>query len=95
MHCDVLFMSVPALSRGKCFHPSSAAAQLKRAFMDSAELRVLLIDHSKFARRAIHRICDLTDFDVVVVDAGIDPEENRRLDDAGVNVLVADEEVHA
>ena len=31
-------MSVPALSRGKCFHPSSAAAQLKLAFIDSAEL---------------------------------------------------------
>lgn len=90
VHCDVLFMSVPALSRGKCFHPSSTAAQLKRAFMDSAELRVLLIDHSKFVRRAIHRICDLTDFDVVVVDAGIDRDEHRRLETAGVNVLVAE-----
>ncbi|MHA0289770.1 DeoR/GlpR family DNA-binding transcription regulator [Mycobacterium sp. C3-094] len=89
VHYDVLFMSVPALSRGRCFHPSSAAAQLKRAFMDGAELRVLLVDHTKFARRAIHRVCDLTDFDVVVVDAGIDPDEHRRLADAGVNVLVA------
>lgn len=36
MHYDVLFMSVPAVSRGMCFHPSSPAADLKRAFMDSA-----------------------------------------------------------
>ncbi|WP_185975886.1 DeoR/GlpR family DNA-binding transcription regulator [Mycolicibacterium sp. 018/SC-01/001] len=90
VHYDVLFMSVPALSRGMCFHPSGAAAELKRAFMDSAELRVLLIDHTKFARRAIHRICDLTDFDVVVVDSGIDAAEHRRLEDCGVDVVVAD-----
>ena len=82
MHYDVVFMSVPAVSRGMCFHPSSAAAELKRAMMAGAEIRVLLIDHTKFARRAMHRICDLADFDVVVVDAGIDDEERRRLDDS-------------
>ncbi|RZT24815.1 DeoR family transcriptional regulator [Mycobacterium sp. BK558] len=90
MHYDVLFMSVPAVSRGMCFHPSSAAAELKRAFMESAELCVLLIDHTKVARRAIHRICDLVVFDAVVVDGGIDPEELQRLEDGGANVVVAD-----
>lgn len=90
MHYDVLFMSVPAVSRGMCFHPSSAAAELKRAFMESAELCVLLIDHTKVARRAIHRICDLVAFDAVVVDAGIDPEERRRLEDGGANVVIAE-----
>ena len=90
MHYDVLFMSVPAVSRGMCFHPSSPAAELKRAFMESAELCVLLIDHSKVARRAIHRICDLVVFDAVVVDAGIDPEERQRLEDGGANVVIAE-----
>jgi DeoR/GlpR family transcriptional regulator of sugar metabolism len=90
MHYDVLFMSVPAVSRGMCFHPSSAAADLKRAFMDSAELRVLMIDHTKVARRAIHRVCDLVDFDAVVVDDGLDAEELRRLEDTGANVIVTE-----
>jgi DeoR/GlpR family transcriptional regulator of sugar metabolism len=90
MHYDVLFMSVPAVSRGMCFHPSSAAADLKRAFMESAELRVLMIDHTKVARRAIHRVCDLVDFDVVVIDNGIGDDELRRLEDTGANVVVAE-----
>lgn len=90
MHYDVLFMSVPAVSRGMCFHPSSAAAELKRAFLDSAELRVLLIDHTKVARRAIHRICDLEAFDAVVVDAGIDDDERQRLVDDGANLVLAE-----
>ena len=89
MHYDVLFMSVPAVSRGMCFHPSSAAADLKRAFIDSAELRVLLIDHTKLARRAIHRICDLDQFDVVVVDDGLEPDAAEQLEEGGANVVVA------
>jgi DeoR/GlpR family transcriptional regulator of sugar metabolism len=89
MHYDVVFMSVPAVSRGMCFHPSSAAADLKRAFMASAELSVLLIDHTKVARRAIHRICDLADFDVVVVDEGLGSDEVQRLRDGGADVVVA------
>ncbi|BDX30931.1 DeoR family transcriptional regulator [Mycobacterium antarcticum] len=89
MHYDVLFMSVTAVSRGMCFHPSSAASELKRAFMASAELCVLLIDHTKVTRRAIHRICDLEEFDAVVVDDGLDAAEVQRLEDSGVNVIVA------
>ncbi|MGY1703919.1 DeoR/GlpR family DNA-binding transcription regulator [Geodermatophilus sp. SYSU D00697] len=89
VHYDVLFMSVPAVTRGTCFHPSSAAADLKRAFMGSAELRVLLVDHTKTARRAVHRICALADFDAVVVDSGLDESEVEQLRASGANVVVA------
>jgi DeoR/GlpR family transcriptional regulator of sugar metabolism len=89
VHYDVLFMSVPAVTRGSCFHPSSAAADLKRAFMSSAELRVLLVDHTKTERRAVHRICALADFDAVVVDSGLEESEVERLRTSGANVVVA------
>lgn len=89
VHYDVLFMSVPAVTRGHCFHPSSAAADVKRAFMSSAELRVLLVDHTKTERRAVHRICALADFDAVVVDSGLDESEVERLVDSGAHVVVA------
>ncbi|WP_458316879.1 DeoR/GlpR family DNA-binding transcription regulator [Mycolicibacterium brisbanense] len=89
VHYDVLFMSVTAISRGMCFHPSSAAAELKRAFMDSAELRVLVVDHTKMQRRAMHRICQLHDFDAVVIDDGLDPAEIEQLDQWCTNLVVA------
>ena len=89
VHYDVLFASVPAISRGLCFHPSDAAAELKRAFMASAELSVLLIDHTKVTRRAMHRICNLEDFDAVVVDDGLSPDGIQELEDSGANVIVA------
>jgi DeoR/GlpR family transcriptional regulator of sugar metabolism len=89
IHYDVLFMSVTAMSRGMCFHPSGAAAELKRAFMDSAELRVLVVDHTKMQRRAMHRICALQDFDAVVIDDGISAQDREQLDEWCTNLVVA------
>ncbi len=89
VHVDVVFLSVPAVARGACFHPSSEAADVKRAFLAGAELRVLLVDHTKFARRAVHRIAPLTDFDVVVVDEGLRLEDRDALRAQDVDVVVA------
>ena len=47
--------------------PTSSAPSWK-----APSCSVLLVDHTKFTRRAIHRICDLEDFDAVVVDDGLD-----------------------
>ncbi len=91
LHYDVVFMSVTAVSDGACFHPSRATADLKRAFLGSAELRVLLADHTKFTRRAVHRIGNLTEFDVVVVDAETDPADLDAVRAAGVDLVVAQE----
>jgi DeoR/GlpR family transcriptional regulator of sugar metabolism len=44
----------------------------KRAMMTSAERRILLVDHTKFGRVALHKLAPLQDFDLVVVDSGID-----------------------
>lgn len=89
LHYDVVFMSVTAISRGMCFHPSSAAAELKRAFMDSAEVRVLLVDHTKMRRRAMHRICGLDDFDAVVIDDSLDDEDMEQLQERCSHLVVA------
>jgi DeoR/GlpR family transcriptional regulator of sugar metabolism len=89
LHCDVAFMSVPAVARAMCFHSSRSEAETKRAFMASAELCVLMVDHHKLTRRAVHRVSSLLDFDAVVVDAGIDEEELHALREDGVQVVVA------
>ena len=89
LHYDVVFMSVTAVADGACYHPSRATADLKRAFLRSAELRVLLADHTKFTRRAVHRIGALADFDAVVVDAATDPADLDAVRAAGVELVVA------
>jgi DeoR/GlpR family transcriptional regulator of sugar metabolism len=89
LRADVLFMSTTAVTRGACYHQSPDTVLVKRALMASATRRVLLIDHTKFAKQAIHRLAPLTDFDLVIIDRGTDPREVEAMRDQGVAVHVA------
>jgi DeoR/GlpR family transcriptional regulator of sugar metabolism len=91
LRADVLFMSTTAVSHGACYHQSPDTVMVKRALMASATRRVLLIDHTKFAKQAIHRLAPLTDFDLVLIDRGTDPRDVEVLRDQGVSVHVAGE----
>lgn len=89
LHYDVVFMSVPAVAAGTCFHASRSTADVKVAFMASAELRVLMVDSTKFRRRAVHRIASLRDFDVIVTDDRLRPDELDELRAGGAEVILA------
>ena len=89
LRADVLFLSTTAVADGVTFQPEPEVAMLKQAMMRSAARRILLIDHRKIGRVALHRLAPLRDFDLVVVDAGIDDERLRQLREAGAQVVVA------
>ncbi|MGA8113888.1 MAG: DeoR/GlpR family DNA-binding transcription regulator [Actinocatenispora sp.] len=88
IRADALFMSTTAVTDGVCYHTSTETIQVKRALMSVAAQRVLLIDNSKFARRALNELCPLTDFDTVLVDDGVDPDILRDLRDSSVALQV-------
>jgi DeoR/GlpR family transcriptional regulator of sugar metabolism len=50
---------------------------------------VLLVDHGKLQRTALHRLAPLTDFDLVVVDEKTPADLVRALRDHGAAVEVA------
>lgn len=83
---DTLFMSATAITGGSCYHPSPEAIQVKHALMDCADRRVLLVDHTKFARQALYALAPLTRFDLVLVDDGLPEAELRSIRDLGVPV---------
>ncbi|MEY8039636.1 MULTISPECIES: DeoR/GlpR family DNA-binding transcription regulator [Saccharopolyspora] len=89
MRSDVLFMSTTAVVAGHCLHRSQETIQVKRALMETTAKKVLLLDRTKFDRRAVHELAPLTAFDVVVVDAGTDAGTVGRLRDEGVRIEVA------
>ena len=64
---------------------------MKRAMLESAEVRVLLLDHTKFHRRALFKFADLTEFDHVVLDSGTPQAQIDELTDAGVQLMIADD----
>lgn len=89
LRADVLFMSTPAITDDICFHQHHDAALVKKAMFEVAKRRVLMVDNSKFTKRALHAYMKVSDFDVVIVDSGTTKDDITRLKDKGVNVVVA------
>ena len=89
LRADTAIMSTSAITDDVAFHQTVATVDTKRAMFDSARTRILLADHTKFERRALHAIVPLSAFDTVVVDAGTHAEHVRRLRSKGIHVVVA------
>jgi DeoR/GlpR family transcriptional regulator of sugar metabolism len=89
LQADTLFLSTTAIDNGMCCYKSEDSVQLKRALMRSSARKILLADHSKFGLRALYGLAPVKDFDLVIVDDGIDPAELARLQASGVPVEIA------
>lgn len=89
VHADILFMSTSAVSDCVALHQDERTMRGKRAMMSSANRRVLLVDHTKFGKVAFHKLAHLGDFDLVVVDSGIDEAHLDKLRECSVPVQVA------
>jgi DeoR/GlpR family transcriptional regulator of sugar metabolism len=84
LRADILFMSTTAISDGVAYQPDQDMAIAKRAMIAAAARRVLLVDHTKFGRVALHRLAPLTDFDLVLTDDGVGESGLRQLREAQV-----------
>jgi len=89
LRADVLVMSTSAITDDIAFHQTLETVDVKRAMFESASTRILLADHTKFERRALHAMLPLSEFDAVVVDADTDRAHVERLRKHGVRVVVA------
>ncbi|CAA9515884.1 MAG: Glycerol-3-phosphate regulon repressor, DeoR family [uncultured Solirubrobacteraceae bacterium] len=90
LRADVLFMSTTAVLDGFLYHKSQETILIRHALMKSSGRRILMVDHTKFRRRAVHQLAALADFDVVIVDAGIPDDDLSAMEALGVNVEVAE-----
>lgn len=89
LRADVLFMSTTAITNGYCYHQSQETVAVKRALMESATRRILLIDHTKFSKSGLYQLAPLTAFDLVIVDARTDVKTLTAMRSAGVPLHVA------
>lgn len=69
VRADYFLVSASGISDLQCFHPFEDCVQVKRAMMASAAQSILLLDHTKLDRRALHTFASMTDFDQVIVDS--------------------------
>lgn len=89
LRADRVFLSMSAITDDMVFHQSPEMVETKRAMFDSAATRILLADHTKFERRALHAMGALDEFDVVIVDDGTPPRQVERMKSRGIEVVVA------
>jgi DeoR/GlpR family transcriptional regulator of sugar metabolism len=74
---------------GPIQHQEQEIVQTKRAMIASAKHRVVLVDHNKLGKVALHRLAPLRDFDLVVVDAGFDEAKLAELRECQIPVKLA------
>jgi DeoR/GlpR family transcriptional regulator of sugar metabolism len=86
---DHSFISVSAVNveRGT-FHQELDQAALKRTLVRIARDSSLLVDSTKFASSALHRVVELSEVDAIYVDDGLDRDVVATLDRTGADVHV-------
>jgi DeoR/GlpR family transcriptional regulator of sugar metabolism len=89
LYVDVLIMSTSAVIDGACYHQQQDTVAIKRSMMSVSSSKVLLVDHTKFERRAIFRLCPLDEFDHVVVDSRTPADVVDEIRKHDVNVMIA------
>lgn len=88
---DFCVISASGLAHGRCYHPYEDVVAVKRAMLDSARHKFLMLDHTKMTRRALHAFASLDEFDLVVVDHRTSAEAIAQLREWGAKVEVAAE----
>ncbi len=87
--CDKLFLAVDGFSAVHGLStPNVEEAHLNKIMIGISKKVIVVTDSSKFQKRSFAFIAPVSDIDVVVTDAGIDHEEKRRLENAGVQVII-------
>src|SRR5580704_402113 len=87
---DVAFLGVDGIdaAAGATAHHEGEAST-NQLMARQASRVVIVADSSKAGRRAFARICAAREIDALVTDAGIDAEQQARLKDAGIDVVIA------
>ena len=67
-----------------------AEASLTTAMMKSCTQTVVLADSSKFGRRGFGKIGNVEDIDIIITDSGIPSTMRKKIEDLGVQILIAD-----
>lgn len=79
LRADLGFFSFAGVADGAVYHPEPAVVSVKRALMKIAKRRVLLVDHSKIGRSALHRASTVDAFEQVITDGEADPASLEEL----------------
>lgn len=89
--CSKLFLGVDGISPDFGLTTSNMMeAHLNSIMIRSVQKVIVLADSSKFGRKGFGKICDIDDIDTVITDSGISDNFRSKLEERGIEVLIAD-----
>ncbi len=87
VHADVAIMSCGGISADGIFNSHGLLIEIQRAMMHAASRIILCVDHTKFGRQSISRLCSLEEVDVLVTDQTPPRDMLSALKDADVEIV--------
>lgn len=88
--CDKLFLAVDGFNTTFGLStPNVEEAHLNRVMISVAKQVIVVTDSSKFSKRSFAFIAPITEVDIVITDEGIPEEDQKRLETAGIKVIIA------
>ena len=92
LRANVLICSASAAQNGFAYIQDAQVTRVKQAMMAAANTRILLLNHEKFGRSALHALGPLTSFDAVLTGAALPAAEACALKTAGVRLHLIETE---
>jgi DeoR family transcriptional regulator, aga operon transcriptional repressor len=86
---DKAFLGVDGFdTRHGIYTPNVEEARLNEIMIEISREVILVTDSSKFLKRSFAFICPVNEIDKVITDSGIRSDDQKRLEDAGVEVII-------
>jgi DeoR family transcriptional regulator of aga operon len=90
LYVDKVFLGVDGFdTRHGIYTPNIEEAALNEIMIHNAKEVILVTDSSKFFRKSLAYICGIDKLHKVVTDNGISEEDKKRLEDSGIEVIIA------
>lgn len=83
-------LSVAGINQRGYYNSNLLLVETERVMMKAADEVIVVADSTKFDQSSLARLCDLGEIDVLVTDHGIGKLWRRRIEDAGVRLVVAE-----
>ena len=90
--CNKLFLGVDGIDVDFGISTSNAnEAHLNQVMIEQSDVVFVLADSSKINKRSFAKICDVNKINFFISDNMIEEEDVKKLEDAGVQVIIADQ----
>lgn len=89
LYVDISFVGADAINvKSGIFNSNFMEIGIKKSMIASGKKAVLLADSSKFAQKALAKVCNIEDFDAVITDKGLDSETAKYIKAKGPNLII-------